>query len=290
MSTRLVRSGLMPVAALLAAAITLAACSSTYSIAISAAGNTAGNSATASGSTSVIGDIGISAAERRDALRQRRPGAPAWANSVNAQQREHQQPPHQGHHHGRRQQRLDRLWNCGLVQRVRVLAIVGEMSGPARTSASSVQARQASPVIGGNPVDHTSTPIQALPRRRHTPTGGFVRRDRGDQGGQTARTMLYCTENPGLGGAGAGRAVHVRPLRRLAGAARRSRSPRLDYAAVPARQGRPRPERHGVRAGHDQLSIAPDCTTPVAATLMGNGSRSPSSSPAAAPASGARRS
>jgi branched-chain amino acid transport system substrate-binding protein len=194
MNRQTVRSRLIPAAALVAAAITLAACSSTSG---SAAGNTTGNTDanTASGSTWVIGNIGSYSGPNASAYGNAGQVLQAWADSVNAS------GGINGHHikvvvmddGNSASTALSEAQE--LVQQDHVLAIVGEMSSPAETWASYVQ-QQGVPVIGGNTIDPVFDsnpdffPVGATPDQSVYDAIAATKAT-GPRG-----SVFYCTENP----------------------------------------------------------------------------------------------
>jgi branched-chain amino acid transport system substrate-binding protein len=194
MHRQLVRSRLMPAAALVAAAITLAACSSTSG---SAAGNTTGNTDanTASGSTWVIGNIGSYSGPNASAYGNAGQVLQAWADSVNAS------GGINGHHvkvvvmddGNSASTALSEAQE--LVQQDHVLAIVGEMSSPAETWASYVQ-QQGVPVIGGNTIDPVFDSNPDFFPVGATPDQSVYDAIAATKATSPRGSVFYCTENP----------------------------------------------------------------------------------------------
>ena len=194
MSTQFIRSRLMPVAALLAGAITLAACSST-SGSSSAAGNTAGNGATASGSTWVIGNIGSYSGPNASAYGNAGQVLQAWADSVNASGGidGHQIKVVVMDDGNSASTALSEVQE--LVQQDHVLAIVGEMSSPAETWASYVQ-QQGVPVIGGNTIDPVFDSNPDFFPVGATPDQSVYDAIAATKATSPRGSVFYCTENP----------------------------------------------------------------------------------------------
>jgi branched-chain amino acid transport system substrate-binding protein len=194
MSRQFVRSRLVPAAALVAAAITLAACSSTSG---SAAGNTTGNTDanTASGSTWVIGNIGSYSGPNASAYGNAGQVLQAWADSVNAS------GGINGHHikvvvmDDGNSASTARSEAQELVQQDHVLAIVGEMSSPAETWASYVQ-QQGVPVIGGNTIDPVFDSNPDFFPVGATPDQSVYDAIAATKATSPRGSVFYCTENP----------------------------------------------------------------------------------------------